>query len=105
MTLPPFPAGRMMLTSADFGTMTAALREAADELCGGKLVVAHEGGYSEIYVPFCGLSVIEALCGLRAADRYADPFILDVGPGTELQPHQEAAVARAAENLRVALLK
>ncbi len=93
-----------MLTSADFGTITAAIRVAADELCGGKMVVAHEGGYSEIYVPFCGLAVVESLCGLRAAARYADPFILDVGPGTDLQPHQERAVLRAAENLRIALL-
>ena len=38
------PLGRMLLTAADFKRYTAALRAAADELCGGRLVMAHEGG-------------------------------------------------------------
>lgn len=29
------------------------------------MVAVHEGGYSEQYVPFCGLAVIEQLAGLR----------------------------------------
>ena len=43
------------------------------KLCGGKLVVAHEGGYSDIYVPFCGLAVVEALLGTRSA--VIDPLL------------------------------
>ena len=35
----------------------------ADDLCGGRLAVIHEGGYAEAYVPFCGLAVVEALSG------------------------------------------
>ena len=45
-------------------------------------MVVHEGGYSEAYVPFCGLAVIEELSGVRSAVR-ADmfPHTLLVGKG------------------------
>jgi acetoin utilization deacetylase AcuC-like enzyme len=42
------PLGRMLLTSADFGELTQRIRLAAEQFCGGKLVFAHEGGYSEV---------------------------------------------------------
>ncbi|KWH46248.1 hypothetical protein WT61_26470 [Burkholderia stagnalis] len=29
-------------------------------------MVVHEGGYSEAYVPFCGLAIVEELAGVRA---------------------------------------
>ena len=35
----------------------------ADEVCSGRLVAVHEGGYSEVHVPFCGHAVIQKLCG------------------------------------------
>ena len=31
------------------------------------MVVVHEGGYSEVYVPFCGHAVMEALSGVDIA--------------------------------------
>ncbi len=49
------PLGRMLLTAADFGVLAGRLVACAAELCGGRLVFAHEGGYSEVYVPFCGV--------------------------------------------------
>ncbi|WP_186392429.1 MULTISPECIES: class II histone deacetylase [unclassified Pannonibacter] len=57
------PLARMQLHSGSYRSMTAAIREAADRLCGGRLVIVHEGGYSETYVPFCGHALIEALSG------------------------------------------
>jgi acetoin utilization deacetylase AcuC-like enzyme len=39
--------------------------DAAQRLCGGKLVLIHEGGYAEAYVPFCGHAIVEELCGVR----------------------------------------
>jgi acetoin utilization deacetylase AcuC-like enzyme len=98
------PLGRMLLTSDSFRLMTQLLRQAADELCGGRLVLAHEGGYSELYVPFCGLAVLEALSGVKTD--VVDPFKDDVGSESwiALQPHQKAAVDRAAENLSIALV-
>jgi acetoin utilization deacetylase AcuC-like enzyme len=35
----------MMLTSESYYKMTKILMELADELCGGRIVLAHEGGY------------------------------------------------------------
>ena len=67
------PLARMMATSETFRAMTNQVRALANELCGGKLVVAHEGGYSDIYVPFCGLAVVEALLGTRSA--VIDPLL------------------------------
>jgi acetoin utilization deacetylase AcuC-like enzyme len=57
------PLGRMLLTAETFRKMTRAVMQAAEALCGGKLVLVHEGGYSEVYVPFCGHAVLEELSG------------------------------------------
>ncbi len=59
------PLARMQLHSDSFRAMTEQVQQAADRLCGGKLVMVHEGGYAESYVPFCGLAVMEALSGIR----------------------------------------
>lgn len=40
------------------------MQEAAGASDAG-LVAMHEGGYSEVYVPFCGLAVMEQLTGIR----------------------------------------
>ena len=66
------PLARMQLHSDSFRAMTAMVRHAAERHAGGRLVVVHEGGYSEAYVPFCGLAVIEELSGVRSAVR--DPL-------------------------------
>ena len=90
------PLGRMMMTSGLYRRLAELLIEAADELCGGRLVLSHEGGYSASHVPYCGLAVLEALSGI--ATGVEDPWlkIMDRWGQQELQPHQEAAVARAA---------
>ena len=88
------PLGRMLLPASAFGELTGRMLDAADRLCGGRLVASHEGGYSAGHVPFCGLAVIEALSSLSAG--IDDPFAsLAALPGQELQPHQEAAIAAA----------
>ncbi len=53
------PLSRMMCTSQTFRDMTERLMALAD----GKLVCVHEGGYSELYVPFCGHAMLEELSG------------------------------------------
>ncbi|WP_414832669.1 class II histone deacetylase [Afifella sp. YEN Y35] len=55
------PLGRMLTSASTFRQMTRILMERALELCGSRLVVVHEGGYSELHVPFCGHQVIETL--------------------------------------------
>lgn len=57
------PLARMLCTAATFRALTARIKTAAVRLCGGRLVLVHEGGYSEAYVPFCGHAVLEALSG------------------------------------------
>jgi acetoin utilization deacetylase AcuC-like enzyme len=48
------PLGRMNLSSECFAVLTDRVMEAADELCDGRLVLCHEGGYSSAYMPYCG---------------------------------------------------
>ena len=67
------PLGRMLATAATFETMTRQVMALAGEVCGGRLVMAHEGGYSEVHVPFCGHTVIAEMAGsgVRAPDPFA----------------------------------
>ncbi|WP_375229812.1 class II histone deacetylase [Roseobacter sp. S98] len=55
------PLARMLATAETFREMTKRVRQAAETLCDGRLVLVHEGGYSEVYVPFCGHATLEAL--------------------------------------------
>ncbi len=55
------PLGRMLATADTFRQMTRLTKEAAETLCAGRLLAVHEGGYSEVYVPFCGHAVLEEL--------------------------------------------
>ncbi|MGH1424478.1 MAG: class II histone deacetylase [Pseudooceanicola sp.] len=68
------PLARMLCTAETYAEMTGRMMRAADSLCDGRLVMVHEGGYSEAYVPFCGHAVIETLSQSdhRAADPMAD---------------------------------
>ena len=70
------PLGRMQLHVDAYRQMTKTMMAVADELCDGKLVVVHEGGYSESYVPFCGLAIVEALTDCRTA--VEDPFSVSI---------------------------
>jgi acetoin utilization deacetylase AcuC-like enzyme len=85
--------------SAGYRRLTRMLIDAADELCEGRLVVEHEGGYSSAYVPFCGLAVVEELAGVTSS--IEDPFlpIFEGLGGQELQPHQDDAIAAAEAGL------
>ena len=66
------PLGRMLATTETFREMTARTKQAAADLCGGRLVLVHEGGYSEVHVPFCGHAVLEELTG--SATQAPDPM-------------------------------
>jgi acetoin utilization deacetylase AcuC-like enzyme len=59
------PLGRMSVTAGGYRGMTNVMMGLADELCGGKIVLAQEGGYSETYAPYCTVAIIEALAGHR----------------------------------------
>lgn len=57
------PLARMLLTTASYRWMTEAMRDLANETCGGRLVVAQEGGYAPTYAPYCSATVAETLAG------------------------------------------
>lgn len=61
------PLARMLATAETFREMTRMVKDAAARLCQGRLLLVHEGGYSEAYVPFCGHATIEALTGSATA--------------------------------------
>ncbi|MDJ0627092.1 MAG: class II histone deacetylase [Rhodobacter sp.] len=91
------PLGRMLATADTFRQITRRIRQVADDLCGGKLVLVHEGGYSEVYVPFCGHAVLEELSGtsISAPDPFAETFAARQ-PGARLQAAYDAIVADLA---------
>jgi acetoin utilization deacetylase AcuC-like enzyme len=92
------PMARQLLSSEGFRMCARHLRLAAEEVAGGRLVLAHEGGYSPWLVPFCGLAVVEELSGVRT--EVEDPFLAAIeGYGQALLPHHADAVTRAAANL------
>ncbi|MGJ8623206.1 MAG: class II histone deacetylase [Yoonia sp.] len=72
------PLGRMLATAGTFAAMTGEVMALAEDICGGKLVLVHEGGYSETYVPFCGHSVLQTMSGstIHAPDPFAEVFPL-----------------------------
>jgi acetoin utilization deacetylase AcuC-like enzyme len=92
------PLGRQNVHSGGFREMARLVRQAAEQLCDGRLVCIHEGGYSEAYVPFCGVAVVEELSGVRVIE---DPFLEAFAhkPSQVIQPHQDAAIAAAEEAL------
>ena len=55
------PLAGMNLTSEGFGQMTGAVRSLADELCGGRLVLALEGGYDHRALSSSVNSIFETL--------------------------------------------
>ena len=87
----------MLCTSETYRAMAARIVAAAQDLCGGRLVATHEGGYSNAYVPFCGLPILEEFSGIRTSvvDPYLDEF-MHMG-GQSLLPHQAAIIDAAGE--------
>jgi acetoin utilization deacetylase AcuC-like enzyme len=89
------PLGRMMVTSEVYREMTRTLKTVAAEVCGNRLLLSHEGGYSAAYVPYCGLAVMEELSGRNSG--VEDPFLESVSSvgGHQLYPHQDEVIAQA----------
>jgi acetoin utilization deacetylase AcuC-like enzyme len=93
------PLGRMMMHSAGYASLTRKLMTVADQLCGGRIVMAHEGGYSPYYVPFCGLAVLETMSGIKTG--VTDPY-LDFAAGMagqSLQASQDAVISTVEKSM------
>ena len=88
------PMSHMLLISSHYRQMTEIMMKLSDELCDGRLVVNHEGGYSEFYVPFCGAAVIEAISGIESG--IVDPSRATAFVENQLlKPHQQAQIDAA----------
>jgi len=89
----------MQMHSDGYRSLTRKMMAAADELCDGKLLLTHEGGYNTWTVPFFGLAVMETLSGIDTGT--VDPYLEMAGGlgGQELQPHQQAEIEAAAQLL------
>ena len=95
------PLGRMNVSSDGFRAMARVALALADECCGGRLVVVHEGGYSQTYVPACTLAVIEELVGVAAP--WPDPAISRLRTartGREVGLDAERAISTVQERQR-----
>jgi acetoin utilization deacetylase AcuC-like enzyme len=90
------PLARQMAHSETFRTMTKQIMDAAENLCDGKLLMIHEGGYSQSYAPFCGLAVIECLSGHKTL--VDDPFLptLSNFGMQNLLAHQKKIILKSA---------
>lgn len=90
------PLGRMLLTANGYALLTKKLMEVADEVCDGKILMTHEGGYSAIYSPFCGQAILQEMSGEYVLD---DPFaaIVDTYPSHQVNLVQEQEISEAAK--------
>lgn len=94
------PLGRMTVTSGGFKRMAERLVELATDVSDGKIVFSHEGGYSPVHVPFCGVAVLEALTGVETG--VEDPVNVSVGasPALAITDWQRDTIERSAELAR-----
>ena len=95
------PLGRMLVSSEGYRAMCHLMKEVAEEFCDGRVVVAHEGGYSQSYAPYCGLAITEELLGRRGTiedGTYRN--ILRLKPTYEVGLDAQAAIAAVVETQR-----
>ncbi len=92
------PLARMLLHSETFRWMTRMLMQVAATHCSGRLVLAHEGGYAEAAVPFCGHAIVEELAGesMGVEDPFLELFQAQQ-PGPEFQHFQRGLLDEMAQ--------
>jgi acetoin utilization deacetylase AcuC-like enzyme len=89
------PLARQLVTSRGFRGMTEQVLQVAAEVCDGRVAMVQEGGYSPIYVPFCGHAVIETPAGVKVLDHALFPVVGQM-TGHGLAQHQKALVDEVA---------
>ena len=96
------PMSHMLLLASHFRRMSRIMLDAAQTLCDGRIVFNHEGGYSDFYVPLCGVAVVEELMGVESSVR--DPYAPTANVANQLlMPHQQAFIDSAREGPLAAL--
>lgn len=96
------PIASMLATVKTFADMTAHIKAIAQRLCAGKLVLVHEGGYSEAYVPFCGHATIATLAGssIDAPDPLAE-VVAHRQPTADMDAFLRGSIDRMAAQLEL----
>lgn len=99
------PTSRMLLVPESYRQLTRMTREVADEVCNGRLVLSHEGGYEPTMAPFCAHAIFEELSGFRpalpvAGNPLEQQWNMLGADYQALQPHQEPYIQRAEALLR-----
>ncbi|MDQ3043971.1 MAG: class II histone deacetylase [Chloroflexota bacterium] len=97
------PLARMALTTNAYREMMSMLMNVAAETCGGRIVVAQEGGYAATYAPYCSAAIAETLVGPHPAitpirDPYG-PRAKSLPSSREIGLDTERAIALATEAL------
>ena len=94
---------RMALHAYTYRWMAEETLKLADRFAKGRVVATHEGGYSEVYVPFCGIAVLEAFLGRSSGipDYLTELSEADTRRDQQLHPHQQAMIdeSRVAHSL------
>ena len=95
------PLGRMSVTATGYRDMTRILMDVADEVCAGRIMMTHEGGYSPTYVPLCGVSVLSELSGVPVDVLHPLYAGFDTMPEHRISADQQRAIeaVRAAHGL------
>ncbi|MBL6688329.1 MAG: class II histone deacetylase [Pseudomonadales bacterium] len=97
------PLSHMLLVANHYRSLTKKIKSLADELCEGRLVLNHEGGYSDFYVPLCGMAVIEAITDIDSGVK--DPYAgTEFVANQDLMPHQDISISKAIEGPLARLL-
>ncbi|USI77625.1 hypothetical protein [Sphingopyxis sp. USTB-05] len=92
------PLGRMCLGSNAFAWMMSEVRDLANCICNGRLVVTQEGGYEESSVPFHALATIEAFSEDKSG--FDNPIAhYGADPDGIPSPDQAAALQKASDTL------
>ena len=89
------PLARQLVTTRGFIALTEVVMNASPATVGGRVVMIQEGGYSPVYVPFCGLATIETMAGVKVLDDAILPVVGGMG-GHQLEAHQKALVDQVA---------
>jgi len=94
------PLGGKSVTASAYRSIAENLVEVAEEICDGRIVFSHAGGYSPVYVPYCGLAVLEAMSGAETGvlDSYA--FSFENSPAHLLKPWQDDVITEAEASAR-----
>jgi acetoin utilization deacetylase AcuC-like enzyme len=84
------PLGPLSLSIDGYQALTQRLVTLADELCGGKIVLVLEGGYS---LPALAGGVVASLCVLLGRELGADPL----GPASQAEPDISPLIRRVLD--------